>query len=108
MMTPTLRVAFFPDAFDEANGVARTSRALTAAAARRKFPLLCVHGGPTTAWAVNGDIGRLQLARGPISFPIEHDLRHDLLLWRHTSRVVDAVRHFGANVIHITGPSDIG
>jgi glycosyltransferase involved in cell wall biosynthesis len=43
-----------------------------------------------------------------VSFALEHDLRHDLLLWRHRARVVEAVRAFGTDVLHITGPSDIG
>jgi len=102
------RVAFFPDAYHEANGVARTSRALVAAAARRRLPVLCVHGGAVTRWIDEGTGARLEIARGPASFPLEHDLRYDLLLWRHRKRVVDAVRGFRADVVHITGPSDIG
>jgi phosphatidylinositol alpha 1,6-mannosyltransferase len=110
------RVAFFPDAFHEANGVARTSQALVAAAARRGRPLLCIHAEPVARTAPDGAGaplagargGLLEIARGPISFAVEHDLRHDLLLWRHASRVLDAVRAFKADVVHITGPSDIG
>src|SRR5712692_10642066 len=102
------RVAFFPDAFHEANGVARTSRALVAAAAKRGLPFLCIHAGPVTKWAPEGAGARLEIARGPISFALEHDLRHDLLLWRHRTRVLDTVRAFKADVVHITGPSDVG
>jgi phosphatidylinositol alpha 1,6-mannosyltransferase len=102
------RVAYFPDGFHETNGVARTSRALVAAAARRRLPFLCVHAGDRTVRAEEGTSTRLQLARGPMSFALERDLRHDLLLWRHLPRVLDTVRGFGADVIHITGPSDIG
>ena len=90
------RVAFFPDAFDEANGVARTSRALVAAAIRRRFPMVCIHGGPTNTWTANGATRRVQIARGRMSFPLEHDLRHDLLLWRHAKPVIEAVRAFRA------------
>jgi glycosyltransferase involved in cell wall biosynthesis len=107
-MVASPRVAFFPDAFHEANGVARTSRALVAAAARRGRPFLCIHAGPVTRWAPETAGSRLEIARGPISFALEHDLRHDLLLWRHCRRVLDAVRAFKADLIHITGPSDIG
>src|SRR5580704_18838802 len=115
-MIASPRVAFFPDAFHEANGVARTSQALVAAAARRGRPFLCIHARPVTRTAPDGAGapleaargGMLEIARGPISFAVEHDLRHDLLLWRHYRRVLDAVRSFKADVVHITGPSDIG
>jgi phosphatidylinositol alpha 1,6-mannosyltransferase len=107
-MSTNLRVAFFPDAFHEANGVARTSRALAAAAARRGLPFLCVHAGPAARWIDEGAGKRLELARGPISFALEHDLRYDLLLWRHRRRVVETVRAFHPDVVHITGPSDVG
>lgn len=107
-MAATLRVAFFPDSFHEANGVARTSRALSDAAAKRGVPFLCIHAGPATKWADRSGGGRLEIARGPISFALEHDLRHDLMLWRHTRLVTNAVRSFGADLVHITGPSDVG
>ena len=107
-MAPHPRVAYFPDGFHETNGVARTSRALVAAAARRRLPVLCVHAGDRTERTDEGPGTRLQLARGPMSFALERDLRHDLLLWRHLPRVLDTVRAFGPDLIHITGPSDIG
>jgi phosphatidylinositol alpha 1,6-mannosyltransferase len=110
-MVASPRVAFFPDAFHEANGVARTSRAVVAAAAKRGLPLLCVHAGPlagATGLVPEGAGARLEIARGAMSFALEHDLRHDLLLWRHRRRVLDTVRAFKADVVHITGPSDIG
>jgi len=107
-MVTNPRVAFFPDAFHEANGVARTSRALVAAASRRRVPMLCIHAGPVTQWIAEPPGARLEIARGPVSFALEHDLRHDLLLWRHRTRVIEAVRTFGADVVHVTGPSDIG
>ncbi len=107
-MVASPRVAFFPDAFHETNGVARTSRALAAAAAKRGLPFLCIHAGSVTKWVPEGAEARLEIARGPISFALEHDLRHDLLLWRHSRRVLDTVRAFNADVVHITGPSDIG
>jgi phosphatidylinositol alpha 1,6-mannosyltransferase len=102
------RIAFFPDSFHEANGVARTSRALVASAAKRRLPFFCIHAGPVTRWIEEGDGGRLELGRGRMSFALDHDLRHDLLLWRHFRRVAAAVRAFRADVVHITGPSDVG
>ena len=102
------RVAFFPDSFHESNGVARTSRALSAVAAARGQPFLCINAGPRTRWVEEGPAARLEIARGPMSFALEHDLRHDLLLWRHVTRVANTVRAFGAEVVHVTGPSDVG
>jgi glycosyltransferase involved in cell wall biosynthesis len=102
------RVAFFPDSFHETNGVARTSRALVAAATRRGLPLLTVHAGISTRSVEEDGSAGFEIARGPVSFALEYDLRHDLLLWRYYRRVVDQVRAFGADLVHITGPSDIG
>src|SRR5262245_24512402 len=106
MQTP--RVAFFPDCFDETNGVARTSRTLVAAAARHGLPMLCVRSGLGTSSIDGADGWTLTIPRGPVGFSLGHDLRHDLLLWRHARRVLQAVRTFRANVVHITGPSDVG
>jgi glycosyltransferase involved in cell wall biosynthesis len=101
-------VAFFPDCYEQTNGVARTSRALVAAAATHGVPVLCVRAGPSTASSADGQGGTLTIARGPVAFPLARDLRHDFLLWRHSKRVLKAVRAFRADVVHITGPSDVG
>src|SRR5262249_54010240 len=37
-----------------------------------------------------------------------HDLWFDVALWRHVSRVARVVRWFRPDVLHFTGPSDIG
>jgi len=102
-------VAFFTDSYLEANGVARTATALEAFAARRDRPLLVVHGGSTTQLIESGAVVRLELARSPrCSFPLEHDLRYDVALWRHTRRVARVLRWFRPDVLHFTGPSDVG
>lgn len=107
-MAATPRVALFPDSFYETNGVARTVHALVTTAASRALPVLCVHGGTVTRRIDGAEGERLELARSRLSFPLERDLRHDLLLWRHGRQVLDAVRRFRADVVHVTGPSDIG
>ena len=104
-MANSPRVAFFPDSFEETNGVARTSRALADAARRRHQPLLCVHATSVPGTEV---ASALALPRGPVSFALDRDLRHDLLFWRHARAATDAVRAFGANIVHVTGPSDVG
>lgn len=103
------RVALFADSYHEANGVARTVHALEAYAARHEMPLLCVHAGPRTAMIQNGPITHVELkrsARG--SFGLDHDLRFDLLFWRHARFVAAALRQFEPDVLHFTGPSDVG
>ncbi len=103
------RVAFFTDSYYEANGVARTANALEAYASERRRPLLLVHGGRTTQLVETGSVVRLELARARVSsFNLEHDLRYDLALWRHLGRVSAVLRHFQPDVLHVTGPSDIG
>jgi glycosyltransferase involved in cell wall biosynthesis len=105
-MTP-LRVAFFTDSYLEVNGVARTSRSLHAAAVRSGLPFLAIYAGPASAVdRVPGD--RLALPRGRLSFALERDLRYDLWFWRHLKRGSRAVQAFNANLVHITGPSDVG
>jgi len=107
-MTAPLRVAFFTDSYYEANGVARTSRALETYAAERGWPLLCVHGGVHTRLVDDGSITRLELRRSRMAFALEHDLEFDLLLWRHYKRTAEVVRQFRPDVLHFTGPSDVG
>ena len=103
------RVAIFSDAYHEANGVARTTKAIEACAKRRGMPLLSVHAGPETHLVHDGSIARLALKRSRASaFKIEHDLQFDLALWRYTRRVSALLRWFAPDVLHFTGPSDIG
>src|SRR5262245_24697132 len=104
-----MRVTLFTDSYHEANGVARTTQALEACAHRRGLPLLLVHAGPVTRVVEHGSVTRLELRRWrPPSFALEHDMRFDLAMWRHLSRVADHVRRFAPDVLHFTGPSDIG
>ncbi len=105
----TPRVAYFPDTFHEVNGVAHTSRHFEAFARRRNLPFLCVRAGP--ADRVGRDSSRVrtvELPRGALSFPIEKDLRFDLAYWRHLPRILAETRRFGPNLIHITGPTELG
>jgi len=108
-LTTIPRVALFTDSYYEANGVARTAAALEAFAASRERPLLVVHGGRADQLIETGSIVRLELARWRrTSFPLEHDLRFDVALWRQTARVARVLRWFRPDVLHFTGPSDIG
>jgi len=103
------RVALFTDSYYEANGVARTATALEAFAWARDRALLVIHGGDATQMIESGSVIRLELARSRrSSFSLEHDLRFDLALWRHARRVAKVLQWFRPDVLHFTGPSDVG
>jgi glycosyltransferase involved in cell wall biosynthesis len=101
-------VAFFTDSFHEVNGVALTSRQLDAFARRRGLPLLSVHAGPKTQSFDAGSVRTLELRRGPLSFGIEQDLDVDPFLMRYRSRVKQELLQFKPDLLHITGPNDVG
>ena len=103
------RIALFSDSYHEANAVARTAFAIEACAKRRNIPLLSVHAGPETRLVHDGSIVRLDLKRSSVfSFRLEHDLRFDLAMWRHIGRAAEFVKWFAPDVLHFTGPGDVG
>lgn len=102
------RVAFFTDSFHEVNGVALTSRQLDAFARRRGLPFLSVHAGPKTEFTDTGSVRTLELRRGALSFAVEQDLEVDPFLMRFRSRVKRELVQFQPDLLHITGPNDIG
>jgi glycosyltransferase involved in cell wall biosynthesis len=113
MTTPVPRVAYFPDSFHEVNGVAHTSRHFETFARRRNLPFLCVRAGAPSgprAQAVveDGPVWTLELPRGFLSFALEKDLRFDPAFLRHIPLIGEVLEHFHPDLIHITGPSDIG
>lgn len=107
-MTAWPRVAFFSDSYNGVDGVATTCRNIVAAARQRHLPLLAIHAGPRTRDWREGSVQFLELDRGPCSFHIDLHLRFDLLFVRHYHRVLQTVRDFHADVVHITGPGDVG
>ena len=103
------RVAYFPDSFHEVNGVAHTSRHFEAFARRRNLPFLCVRAGDRVQAATeDGSVWTLELPRGFLSFALEKDLRYDPAYIRHLSQIREVLRRFKPDLIHITGPSEIG
>jgi phosphatidylinositol alpha 1,6-mannosyltransferase len=103
------RIAIFSDSYHEANGVARTIASIEASAKRRNIPLLSVHAGPETRLVHDGSIVRLDLKRSRLcSFGLDHDVSFDLSMWRHAPHVGEALKWFAPDVLHFTGPSDIG
>lgn len=103
------RVAYFPDSFHEVNGVAHTSRHFEAFARRRNLPFLCVRAGDRQqAFVEEGNLQTLELPRGFLSFALEKDLRFDPAFPRHIPQVWDVLQRFRPDLIHITGPSEVG
>lgn len=102
------RVAFLPDTFYEINGVAHTSRHLEAFCRRRNIPFLSIHCGPRTEFTASENVSVLQLKRGPVSIGLDANLDCDPFLFRYTYRVIQEAKKFQAEVIHITGPGDMG
>jgi phosphatidylinositol alpha 1,6-mannosyltransferase len=108
VISENIRVALFPCTYREIDGVANTSRQFAAFAKEHGFPFLLVHAGPRDEVVTDGSVTRIQLRRGRAKFPLDGQHEFDLLFWRHYPRILQLVRDFRPNVIHITGPSDVG
>ena len=103
------RVAYFPDSFHEVNGVAHTSRHFEAFARRRNLPFLCVRAGDRAQAVIeDGNVWTLELPRGFLSFALEKDLRFDPAFLRHIPLIGEVLERFKPDLIHITGPSEVG
>jgi phosphatidylinositol alpha 1,6-mannosyltransferase len=103
-----LRVAFFPDAYNEVDGVANVSRHYEAFARNRGLPFLTIHAGPKRKTTADGSVTRLQLPRSWLTFPLDRAHEYDLGFWRYYGRVMETVREFAPDLVQITGPSDLG
>ena len=103
-----IRIAFFPDAYNEVDGIANTSRHFEAFAKSRELEFLTVHAGPCKETVTAGSVTRVQLPRGPLSFPLDRTHKYDPAFWRHYREVASLVQDFNPDVVQITGPSDVG
>ncbi|MGP0018038.1 MAG: glycosyltransferase [Candidatus Sulfotelmatobacter sp.] len=108
MKKENARVAYFPCVYHEIDGVAQTSRHFEAFALRQDRPFLMVHAGPQDQVTKSGPVTRVQLERGPIKFPLDRAHDYDLLFLRHYQKLEPLLRDFRADVVQITGPSDVG
>ncbi|HEY2860859.1 MAG TPA: glycosyltransferase [Terracidiphilus sp.] len=105
----TRRVAYFPDSFHEVNGVAHTSRHFEGFARRHNLPFLCVRAGDReVTFQQDGNVSTLELPRGFLSFALEKDLQFDPAFSRHVPHIEDVLLRFQPDLIHITGPSEVG
>lgn len=106
------RVAYFPDSFHEVNGVAHTSRNFVAFAQRCDLPFLCVRasGSKPRKYLLedDGNLQTLELPRSRVSIQMEQDLFFDPLFFRYANLISRTLRAFRPDVIHITGPSELG
>lgn len=102
------RAAFLPDTFHEVNGVALTSRQFEAFATRRDIPFLSIHCGPRSETGQIGAVRVVQLKRGLARFGLDANLDYDPFLARYAATVLREIKAFRANVIHTTGPGDMG
>jgi len=103
------RVAYFPDSFHEVNGVAHTSRNFLGYAQRHGLPFLCVRAGTReTSFEQVGELRTLELMRSRGSVRMEKDLEFDTLFWRNGGAIRRELERFRPDIIHITGPSELG
>ena len=103
------RVAYFPDSFHEVNGVAHTSRNFVAYAERHHLPFLCVRAGSTIHHEKTANpVQTLDLPRSIASVGMEKDLAFDPVFWRHADLIEDELRRFKPDLLHMTGPSELG
>jgi len=102
------RVAYFPCVYHEIDGVGQTARHFSAFARRHDIPFFMVHSGPQDEVSFEGSVTRIQLKRGRVKFPLDRAHDYDLLFLRHYKRVEALLHEFRADVVQITGPSDVG
>jgi glycosyltransferase involved in cell wall biosynthesis len=88
--------------------VANTSRHFEAFARRESLPFLTVVGGTQARTEREGSVLRLEFPRGPISFALDKRHDFDVAFLRHYGRLEEQVKDFKPDVVHITGPSDVG
>ena len=109
MTAGTPRVVFIPDSFHEVNGVANTSRQFEAFARKHDLPFLCIRAGKRAKpFEQSGNVCTLELPRSFLAVPVEKDLSFDPAYLRHLPLIVETIERFQPDLIHITGPSDIG
>ncbi|HEU4635266.1 MAG TPA: glycosyltransferase [Edaphobacter sp.] len=103
------RVAYLPDSFHEVNGVAHTSRNFVAYAQRHALPFLCIRAGQHhPPFEHRAEFRSLELSRSPAAIRIEKDLQFDPFYFRHAPAIRRKLLRFQPDLIHITGPSELG
>lgn len=104
-----VRVALFADSWQEVNGVARTCREWAAYAQKQEMPLWVGHAGAaSTAWR-EGSVNYASIRRGEPKLRLDEGLDFDLAFWwRHVEFLAEQLEEFRPDLVHVTGPSDLG
>jgi phosphatidylinositol alpha 1,6-mannosyltransferase len=102
------RVALFADSFHEVNGAAHTCRQFEAFAQRTRQGFLTVRCGPAEFAHTEGPLWTLQFKRGPCSFTVDRDLHFDPTLFLRRRHILETLRQFRPDVVHITSPGELG
>jgi len=105
---PVPRVAFLTDTFHEVNGAARTCREFAAFAKRRGYPFFSVRFARNESAADGHPFRTMELMRSRLGIGVDPDLRFDLLFYRHRQRLLDRLREFSPDLIHVIGPGELG
>ena len=109
MTDTTIRVAYFSDTYLEIDGVANTARRYEEYVRRNNLPWLLLHGGYEKEKVVReGAFTRVELPRSRFGFALDRKHDFDLAFLRLHSRADELLREFAPDVLHITGPSDVG
>ncbi len=108
MTAGNIRVALFACTYSEIDGVANTSRQFAAFAKEHGLAFLLIHAGPLDEVVTDGSVTRIQLRRSRAKFPLDGHHEFDLLFLRHYPKLMRLLHEFCPDIIHITGPSDVG
>jgi phosphatidylinositol alpha 1,6-mannosyltransferase len=109
LSSSSLRVALFTDSLFETNGVATLSQQLTRFAQNSERPFLCAYGGERTNVTDNGSLRIMELQRSLAAFRLDKGLYCDpLRVFRYRNLVVEQLGSFSPDLVHITGPGDLG
>lgn len=88
--------------------MATVSQQFQAYAQRKGLPWMIVRPGPETRAFTEGSVEVVELAKSPFCLRLDMGLRFDLLQWRHGHWLAEQLQRFRADIIHVTGPGDIG
>ncbi len=102
-----LRVALFSDCFHALNGVSTVSNEFVAFAGRHGLPFCCIHSGSVTQSTQEDSVTTIELKRA-LNIKMDEDLFFDPLLSRFRNNVMRQLEEFQPDLIHITGPGDMG
>lgn len=84
-----------------------TCRRLVAHASQNAWPLLCIHAMRESKDLPAGSVGHIPLKRSLLAIRADESLAFDPVFMRHYPRVLEKLREFKPDIIHITGLNDV-